>query len=66
MAVLLRDGVSLLGSVVEEHWVATAVRDVHLGDLVVVAAYLPPSRRGRGPVAYVDYWDGMLEAAWRL
>ena len=41
VAVLLREGVQCLGSVVECHWVASAVRDCLLGDFVVVAAYLP-------------------------
>ena len=41
VAVLLREGVQCLGSVVESHWVAAAVRDRLLGDFVVVAAYLP-------------------------
>ena len=54
VAVLLREGIVCLGSVVEDHWVAAAVQDAHLGDLVVVAVYLPPSSRG------------MLEAGRRL
>ena len=66
VAVMLRDGVVCLGSVVEDHWVALAVRDTHLGDLVVVAAYLPPSNRGLGAMSYCDYWAGMLEAGRRL
>ena len=41
VAVLLREGVQCLGSVVESHWVVAAVRDRLLGDFVVVAAYLP-------------------------
>ena len=62
VAVLLREGIVCLGSVVEDHWVVVAVRDAHLGDLVVVAAYLPPSNRGVGAVSYCKYWAGMLEA----
>ena len=42
VAVLLRYDVQCLGVVVEEHWLAVAVRVAALGDLVVVAAYLPP------------------------
>ena len=52
VAVLLQEGIVCLGSVVEDHWVAVAVRDAHLGDLVVVAAYLLPSNRGVGAVSY--------------
>ena len=66
VAVLLREGIVCLGSVVEDHWVAVAVRDAQLGDLVVVAAYLPPSNRGGGAVSYCEYWAGMLEAGHRL
>ena len=49
---MLREGIVCLGSVVEDHWVAVAVRDARLGDLVVVAAYLLPSNRGVGAVSY--------------
>ena len=59
---MLQEGIVCLGSVVEDHWVAVAVRDAHLGDLVVVAAYLAPSNRGGGAVLYREYWAGMLEA----
>ena len=55
MAVLLREGLVCLGSVVEDHWVAVAVQDAQLGDLVVVAAYLPPLNRGGGAVSYCEY-----------
>ena len=41
VAVLLCEGVWCLGTVVENHWVAAAVRDRLLGEFVVVAAYLP-------------------------
>ena len=50
----------------EDHWVAVAVRDARLGDLVVVAVYLMPSNRGVGAVSYCEYWAGMLEAGRRL
>ena len=42
VAVLLRNDVECLGAAVEEHWLAVAVRVAALGDLVLVAAYLPP------------------------
>ena len=38
------------------------MRDARLGDLVVVAAYLPPSNRAVGAVSYCEYRAGMLEA----
>ena len=66
VAVLLREGIVCLGSVVEDHWVAVAVRDARLGYLVVVAAYLLPSNRGVGAVLYCEYWAGTLEAGRRL
>ena len=66
MAVMLRDGVTCLGSIVGAHWLAVVVRADGLGDMVVVAAYLPPSRRGAGVVTYGDYWAGMLEDGRRL
>ena len=59
---MLWEGLVCLGSVVEDHWAAVAVRDAQLGDLVVVSAYLPPSNRGGGAVSYCEYWAGMLEA----
>ena len=66
VAVVLRDDVVCLGAVVEEHWLAVAVRVAALGDMVVVAAYLPPLRRGAGPVGYREWWAGMLESGRRL
>ena len=63
---LLQEGIVCLGSVVEDHWIAVAVRDTCLGDLVAVAAYLPRSNRGVGAVSYCEYWAGMLEAGHRL
>ena len=62
VAVILKDGVTCLGSVVEGHWLAVAVWDMALGDMVVVAAYLPPSCWGTGSVTYGNYWAGMLES----
>ena len=62
VAVMLRDGVTCLGSIVEEHWLAVAVRNTVLRDMVVVTAYLPPSCRGTGSATYGDYWAGMLES----
>ena len=66
VVVLLQEGIVCLGSVVEDHWIAVAVRDACLGDLVVVAAYLPPSNRSVGAVLYCEYWAGMLEAGRQL
>ena len=63
---MLWEGLACLGFVVEDHWVVVAVRDAQLGDLVVVAAYLPPSNRGGGAVLYCEYRAGMLEARHRL
>ena len=54
----MHEGIVCLGSVVEDHWVAVAVWKAYLGDLVVVAVYLPPSNRGGGKVAYCKYWAG--------
>ena len=56
VAVLLKHGVTCLGSVVEEHWLAVVVRNTALGDMVVVAAHLPPSLRGTGSATYGNYW----------
>ena len=66
VTVLLRDGVQCLGTVVESHWVAVAIRDRLLGEFVVVAAYLPLASKGAGRVTYGEYWAGMLESARRL
>ena len=52
VAVLLKQGVQCLGSVIENHWVIAAIQDGSLGDFVVTAAYLPTSQPGAGPVMY--------------
>lgn len=55
-----------MGAIAEDYWLAVAVRDASLGDYTIVAAYLPPSRRGAGLAVYADYWSGMLESGRRL
>ena len=66
VAVLLKQGVECLGSMIENHWVIAVIRDGSLGDFIVTATYLPTWQPGAGPVMYWDYWMSMLESSQRM
>ena len=54
VAVLLRQDVTVLGSVCADTFVAAAVRVPHVGVVVVVSVYIPPVRAGFATRQYVE------------